>query len=58
MPVHYRVKVGGDPWVGVPPAGVAFSMGELSNEIRAGLAALDSKILLSNVERLRTWLPC
>jgi len=49
----YPAGIPSDPRVGSPPSAVVFLMQELSNEIRAGLTALDANVLLTTEERLR-----
>jgi hypothetical protein len=49
----YSVRIPADPRVGAPPAGVAFLMRDLNTEIRAGIMALDTNILLTQKERLQ-----
>ena len=49
----YRVGIQADPRVGALPGSVAFRMRELSDEIRAGMIALDVNVLLTPRERLR-----
>ena len=49
----YEVGVPGDARVGAPPQSVAFNIGEMNAEVRAGLAALDTSVLLAPKDRLR-----
>jgi fido (protein-threonine AMPylation protein) len=51
--LYYRVTIPSDPRVGVSPAAVAFSLGELNSEIRAAFVALDSNSLFTSAEKLR-----
>lgn len=49
----YSVRIPADNRVGAPPHSVGFLVDELDAEIRAGISALDTNVLLPTKERLR-----